>query len=538
MKSKLILLFSILLVCGNVSGAKFLPDDPLWRDPDCQPVETLEEVEFSKTYNLLVNTFGEPGDKEPRQASNINTLGEVPDSSWFTNRIGVKEMSIEELTKGPNTDAGPDPSQPWTIVSAKFEGVTPGYVIEDNKGDHYFIKFDAKGYPQMATSAEVVSTKFFHAFGYHVPQNFLVTIDTKKLNIAPTAMMVVDKIRKKRMKEKDVNQIYKRIVRTKDGLAQAVASRVIAGDVIGTFLFNGTRTDDPNDVFAHEDRRELRGLRVFAAWLNHDELQTFNTLDTIQEKEGASCVQHYFIDFNSTFGSGGIKAQDKKAGNEYYFEWDPTKKAAYTLGLWDRPWRNIDYPEHKSVGRFEADYFQPEKWKPVYPNMAFTKMQNEDAFWATKIIMQFTDDRVRSLVKEGKYEDPEAEEYLVRTLITRRDKIVRYYFDQLNPLDNFQVSADNQLTFKNLGIDVGLAPSASYKYQWFRFDNEKSTTEPIAGAGETTSPAIPVPPDAANYLKVRIETVSAAHPNWQKSVDVYLRSDGTTRTVVGIERTN
>ena len=27
----------------------------------------------------------------------------------------------------------------------------------------------------MASGAEVISTKFFHAFGYHVPENYLAT---------------------------------------------------------------------------------------------------------------------------------------------------------------------------------------------------------------------------------------------------------------------------------------------------------------------------------------------------------------------------
>ena len=533
--------FLVILLCSaitaNLWAGKFFPDDPISQDQDCLPVGTLEEVEFSKMFNLLVNTFGNPGNEEPTRAANINTLGEVPDSSWFTNRVGTKELSTEELVRGANTDAGPDPSQPWTIISAKFEGVTPGYVIEDNKGDRYFIKFDPKGYPQMSTSAEVVSTKFYHAFGYHVPENYLVTIDTKKLSVAPTAMMVVDKIRKKRMRQKDVEQIYKRIAWSGDGLAQAVASRVIPGDILGTFLFNGTRTDDPNDVFPHEDRRELRGLRVFAAWLNHDEIQTFNTLDAVQEKQAGSCVQHYFIDFNSTFGSAAIQPQDRKAGNEYYFEAGPVRKSAYTLGIWDRSWRYVDYPEHPSIGRFEADYFQPEKWKPVYPNTAFRKMQNEDAFWATKIVMQFTDEMVRALVKEGKYIDKNAEEYLIQTLIKRRDKIIRHYLGLVNPLDRFQVNEQNQLTFHNLGVQARLAPNASYKYQWFRFDNETSTTRAIASAGQSNDSALSIPQDDAQYLMVKIETIADGQPNWQKTVDVYLRQDGS-RKIVGIERQN
>ena len=536
MKQTIVLVLCVVFAFTiPVSAAKFLPDDPLFNDSDCNPVNRLEEVEFSKIFNLMVNTFGHPGNEERKRAVNINTLGEVPDSSWFTNRMGRAPMSTEELVRGPNTGTGPDPAQIWTIISAKFEGVTPGFVVQDNRGDRYFIKFDPKGYPQMSTSAEIVSTKFFHAIGYNVPENYLTHVDRSKLTISPTAMMIVDKIRKRKMKQGDVDHIYKRIASLPDGRVQAVASRVIPGDILGTFLFNGTRSDDVNDIFPHEDRRELRGLRVFAAWLNHDELQTFNTLDSYIPQNGSSCIKHFLIDFNSTFGSANIKPQDKKSGNEYYFESGPVFKSAYTLGLWDRPWRSVKYPKYASIGRFESDYFEPEKWKPIYPNAAFNKMENEDSFWATKIIMQFTDERVRALVDSGEYEDQEAKEYLIQTLIARRDKIIRHYLDQLNPLDSFAVSEARELTYKNLGIEAGLASTASYRYQWFRFHNEQMTTEPLASATTSSNtPAITIPSDNSEYLVVRINTSSEGHPNWEKSVDVYLRNG----SVVGIEREN
>ena len=533
MKRFILLILIMVSFKYELHAQKFYPDDPLRKDQDCQQIPSPAEVEFSRTYNLMKNTFGTPGDPEERRAANVNTLGEVPDSTWFTNRIGRDAMTEEELLRGPNQESGPDPVQPWTIISAKFAGVTPGFVIEDNKGDRYFIKFDTKGYSQMSTSAEVISTKFFHAIGYNVPENYLTHVDREKLAISPNAMMIVDKTRKRKMTEQDIDQIYKRIAQSEGGRAQAVASRVVSGDVIGTFLFNGTRTDDANDIFPHEDRRELRGLRVFAAWLNHDEIQTFNTLDTYR----SGCITHYLIDFNSTFGSANIKPNDPKSGNQYYYESHPVFKNAYTIGLWVPSWQHVQYPRYSSIGRFEADYFQPQDWKPQYPNSAFNKMRNEDAFWATKIIMQFTDDKIRKIVSTGQYEDKQAEEYLIQTLIKRRDKIIHYYLDQLNPLDGFEMNDRLELTFRNLGLNAGLASNASYQYEWFRFNNPSGSTEKISGPSSSDTSSLRIPDDHAEYLLARIRTNSEAHVNWQKTVDVYIRNDAT-KTVIGIDREN
>ena len=59
------------------------------------------------------------------------------------------------------------------------------------------------------------------------------------------------------------------------------------------------RRDDPNDIFAHEDRRELRGLRVFCAWLNHDDSRGINSLDMLETADGRGWVKHYMFDFGS-----------------------------------------------------------------------------------------------------------------------------------------------------------------------------------------------------------------------------------------------
>ena len=97
---------------------------------------------------------------------------------------------------------------------------------------------------------------------------------------------------------------------------RALASKALDGVSVGPFRYHGTRPDDANDIFAHEHRRELRGLSVFAAWLNHNDSRAGNTLDTLVRERGRTIVRHHLLDFGSAFGSGSTRAGSPRAGNE------------------------------------------------------------------------------------------------------------------------------------------------------------------------------------------------------------------------------
>jgi hypothetical protein len=518
----------LALFATPVLAAKFYPDDPVLKDNDQKPAPAPSPIKASYVYDLIKNTRHK--DKVPLStAVNINTLGEVPDSSWFTNRIGIRDLSKDELLRGPNQLNGPEKGT-WTIIEAKSQGVSPGFTIRDSKGEIYFIKFDPKNSPQLATSAEVVATKFFHTFGYNVPENYIALMHVDQLKIGSEAIITDENGQKRPMRKSDIKVILSKVPML-DGAVQVVASRKISGELLGPFKYRGTRSDDANDIFAHEDRRELRGMRIFAAWLNHDEPTAINTLDSYQGQSGQGFVKHYLIDFGSAFGSDSVRPNDRRSGNEYEIEWGPILKSAFTLGFMDRDWRTIHYPEYPSVERFESQYFQPEKWKPDYPNPAFNRMLPDDAYWATKIVMRFTDDIVTSIVNAGQYENPGAEDYVIRTLIERRNKIVNYYLSLLPPLDNFRWNADN-LQFKNLGSNIGTV--TGYRYQWFRLNNGSEKLEPVGEPATVTNPLIPVTLIDGDYLMTRIEPVGSSIPGWNKKVDVYLRR--SDKIVVGIER--
>jgi len=530
-----------VLLCSQ-DGPRFRPDDPLKCDPDQLPIPKPEALERSDIYDFLEGTFlayPEEGEIVP-PAQNINTLGEVPDSSWFTNRMGSRTMSLEELARGPNRREGSGTNPPFTIIGVKTKGITPGFTIRDGAGDIFFVKFDPPAYPQLATSTEVIATKFFFAFGYNVPENYLAFIRRDDLEISPDAQLTDEEGKKRPISSSDIDRIFRRVYQLPDGTTPAVVSLLIPGEPIGPFKYFGTRPDDPNDIIPHENRRELRGMRVFSAWTNHDDSRSINTLDFYQGDPGKGFVKHYLIDFGSCFGSGSIKPQTRRAGYEYIIEWGPILKAALTFGIWDRPWRKVKYPDYPQIGRFEGDYFQPYLWKPEYPNPAFVRMQPQDAFWAVRIVAEFTDEIVAAIVKTGEITDPEAENYLIETLIKRRDKIISYYLPRICSLDRFTVTkrtaGDAELSFRDLGKMHGVYSAPSYHYRWFTYDNLTGKTAEIGIESTSTEAKWEIPQSLDAFLMVRIEVEFPGYLAGEHGVDVYLQNRAGQVSVVGIDR--
>jgi hypothetical protein len=523
------------------SSPKFYRDDPLLEDPETQDASRVAPWNVNGAYDLIENSFLDPGDGRNVRALNVNTLDEVPDSSWFTNRIGVHVLTADEVETGPIAGTGPAPGA-WTIVSGKNEGITPGFTIEDPRGDVYFIKFDPPANPEMATGAEVISTQFLHALGYHVPENYIAALRPADLRIGAAATIQGRDGRERPFVSSDVDAVLARSARQDDGRYRVVASKALPGTPLGPFRYHGTRPDDPNDIYRHEHRRELRGLRVFAAWLNHDETRSINTLDTLVAQNGRRVVRHHLIDFGSTLGSGSTVAQKPRAGNEYIWEARPTFITMLTFGLYVRPWIKVKYPELPAVGHFEAAYFRPERWKPEYPNPAFDNMRADDAFWAARRLASFDDDLIRAAVKSARFSDPEADAYLAQTLITRRQKILRHWLNGVLPVADFRLSPEGQLTFSNLAVDVEAAPAADdYRVRWYALDNHTGRTTAFGAESsvkelraDAPRALLAHPPD---YVAVELRGIHARHTAWASPVKVYFRRRPQHQwQLVGVER--
>lgn len=525
------------------AAPRFFTDDPLWTEPSSQDAAGVKPWSIDLVVDLTYNQFGHPGDPTPNvRARNLNSVDEVPDGAWFTNRAGLKPLTPEEVFTGPDTSSGPAPGQ-WTVTSAKSDGITPGFTIKDSTGQRWFIKFDPPGYRAMATGTEVTVTKLFWALGYHVPQNHIAALRRDQLVIDKDAGFTPPGRKKRPMRLSDVDDLLSRADRDRDGSFRVVASRSLEGQVLGGFRFYGTRPDDPNDTVPHEHRRELRGYGVFAAWFNHVDAKAINTMDTLVKQDGRTIVRHNLLDFGSTLGSGGVGPREDWEGYEYLVQPKDVGKQMVSLGFAVPKWRTVDFYRNRAIGSLPKDNtkWHPEMWRPRVPNAAFLRARADDNFWAATKAAGVTDDMIRAAVRAGQFGDEEAEHFLTKAIIERRDAVVRAYLTAINPVSNPALSRDGRLTFSNAAVDARVAKAPTqYKMKWAIFDNATGSTTRDLGETTSTEPSVEAPQglprDAGQFVKVQISATGGAHPSWERPVDAWFTRTSSGWTLVGFER--
>jgi hypothetical protein len=534
---------AVLLLAGATprgASPRFYSDDPLAREPETQDAAHVADRDVPLIQDLLLNLFARPGDHRQRVAGDINTADEVPDSSWFTNRIYARPVSVEEIARGPNASGGPSPGR-LTVVAAKVSGITPGFTVQDVQGVQWFVQFDAHGYPRAATSAVAVACRLFWALGYNQVESYLTVIDPDQLDIDPNATVRPRPGLTRPLRRSDVEAVLRRADRGADGGYRAIAGRAVPGRPVGPFQYYGTRPDDPNDLVPHEHRRSLRALKVFGAWTNLVDMKAGNTLDTVVAGAEGPRVVHYLQDVGSTFGTSALGPRDWDEGYENLFEATPLLRRLYSVGFYLRPWQTVPYRERPELGRFEGAEFDPLAWRPRVPTAALDHARDDDTFWAALRVTAFSEAQIRAAVHAGEYTDPVAERLLGDVLVQRRDAIGRAYLARLAPLTGFALGPDG-LSFDNVAERVvGLPPpDGGYTATWSAYDNATGAERPL---GATTAPGtsrvVPLPAgvDAGvSILKVTLAAADARHPAWARGVDVYFRRQADQLHLIGVER--
>lgn len=505
---------------------KFYDDDPLERTPPPRHVKDVRFRPLNEVVDAVEQTLGRSPDPF-RKARNVNTVDEVPDSEWFVNRHATRRLTPQQLSAGAGLDAAPSETGSWEVTGWK-EGKTPGFQFRDESGRTYYLKLDPPMYPELASSAEVLGSVFFHDMGYHVPQNYIVRFRPDQLRIGKGTTMPWGTGRTRPVTRVDVLTLLRNQPRDSQGRIRAAASLNLEGVPKGPFRYHGTRQDDPNDIVAHEHRRELRGLLIPASWLNHTDVNALNTLDMLVQEGGRRFLRHHLVDFGSILGSDNVAPKTPRSGFENLVERRPTLIQIFSLGAVIPDWARARYPDLPSVGRFEADFFEPERWSPRYPVPAFAAGRADDWYWGLKLVLAFTEDDIREVVRRAEYTNPAATEWVVQTLVKRREKLARHYLGQVLSLDEFAIS-ENRLSFRDTAAHYGFPRERSLSYQWSRFDNDSERNTAVPGSGPELPPVLRDLP-TGSYISVLVKEGTG------KEVTAYFRRRANGWHWVGLER--
>ena len=525
------------------AALKFFPDDPILRDDDTAlDASSIKERELSESYDFLLQTFATPADHTPMRAVNVNTLDEVPDSTWFSNRIGVRDLPISEIARGPNKFERLD-AQDWVVVRGKSPGGFQAGFRAVHAGDPdqvYQLEIDPVDHPQLATGAEVIGTLIYHALGYFVEDVYAIRVDPARIKISDKAT-IRDASGVRRFNERDLEAILRQSARDREGRVYMSATRFVEGQALGNFEYHGTRRDDPNDIHLHEHRRELRANRVFCAWLAHDDSRAINTLNLLVTANGRKHVRHYMYDFGAILGSATRFAEPATSNHETYLDKDASFRALASLGFAVPRYLRVPRADGPpSAGAFDSTSFDPVQWKPNYPNPAFSNMRADDAFWGARLVARFSDDAIRAIVDQVKFDDPRAGEHITRVLIERRDAIARVWLNGVNPVVDPRLAADGTLTFANAAVAAGAAtPGRGYTVSWSRFDNGSGKAEAMGAEMQVTEGRATAPSGllaGAEFVMATIRGEHPDHPGWRQPVQVYFRRAAAGWETVGIIR--
>jgi hypothetical protein len=496
---RVVLIAACAALVGCGSTRRFPLRDVVWQDGDTRPVSVKCEKRPSEkepdhvacapdpyvsplAWDAADNSLFRPLSRvfavdPPNEAPNVNAFDEVPDSAWFTNRLGKSKPPPEELVRGAcgvDDILDPDSAEPgdYVIDQGKPNGASPGFRVKLGK-KKYMFKTDFAKEPERPSAAAVIGTVIYHNVGFNTSCEQVQYVDTKLLKLKPGLKVTANDGVTRPFDEKALEKLLHDAVKKEDGRVRFQASAWLPGYLLGPFKYERTRSDDPNDVIPHEDRRDLRGGRLVAAWLHHFDAREQNSMDSwisVDKKTPDSSpghVRHYYLDTSDSLGSewewDGVS---RRMGDSYLLDFGDIGTDFITFGLIERPWeRKKRTPGMEMFGYFHWNEFDPERWRNEYPNPAFGRATERDNAWMARILSRFDRPDIRAIVELGKFSKPEATEYMTEVLEQRLRKILERYLLRLSPVADLKMEGGDVLCATDLARRRLVRPEGEFRYE-------------------------------------------------------------------------
>jgi hypothetical protein len=445
---KILLALSIaLLSCSGYRPARFAERPPVLDAGDDQPIApprwrwVPEPVYLSEVY--LHRPLRETLDLSPYpDAGDVNSFDDVARSSWFAPR----RLDIGAMARGPDTSGLPRP--PFTVLPDNPMGfASGGFSIADSRGQRYEIIVDPPDRPEMRTAAAAIAARLVWALGFHTPPVFIGKVTEQDFWRSEGST-------------RDVPAILKSGPPPVDGYYRVAALAWPTGLLLGRTGESGVRSDDPNDLVAHEDRRSLRALTVVAAWLQLEGFGPAKTLDRYVGAPSEGHVLHYAVGLDDTLGAGQVvRVTDPPPG----VGGGSSLVRLLTLGLAPNPAPPPTQIAMPSIGKLDDD-LDPKAYHPPMPWEPALRLLSPDGYWAAKRIAAISSAQIALAIDAGQLSDPRARRALQSALERRRARIVSYWMSRVVPLEPVALTG-TRLLLRDEAVANGVAPSNFADYQ-------------------------------------------------------------------------
>lgn len=469
------LFFSMLAFWAGLAGA--CSRRPL-KYRDASPVFHLMQVELRKqpyrrdpqpTATRLKRGFVEPVTTflslaSSVEARNTNSVDLTPDSSWFSNTKALKATKrfyLGQPVEGAQTDAkiggpmfaargglGPSLLGAWTVFAAGRWKGGPWLAIRDTRKRAFLLQFDHPEWPGLQTSSTLVAGDLLRRVGYNVPRRYMVFFMRKRLRLAsrgrvpfssskaPLKILWWSSRQKpmKTLRREELGRLLRRVHREADGSMRALATALPPLKryrYIGPFSLWGRRRDDPNDRFPHQDLRELRGLKLFAAWLGLRGLDERSGADFYDTKERV--VTHFLWNLGGALGAGPQGAP--KTVVDAYGEEDLEPKVRAAA----QEMRKKDPARLPELGYLPVRGFHVMDWAPATRHPAFARATHRDRFWAGRILAGLRPEEVKAAIA-GAFLSTKAARMLWAKIWLRRRRALSHGLTGSLPLVRFRAA--------------------------------------------------------------------------------------------------
>lgn len=552
----LALVVLVVSLSGCAGGLRRFPlRSPVWVDRDDRAFAPAPESWYSPFFwdGVDNSSFRPLSDalavELDREAVNVNALDEVPASSWYENRLARNALTPEAVAAGACGDEDPetpgiddDVHPPFTITRGKPDGSTPGFFVRDALGRVYLMKPDGETQPERSSAADAIGSAVFHAAGYFTPCNRVVYVARTDLVLDPEAILRRTDGTERPLTDEDVDEMLSHALTDETGRIRAGLSRFVDGEPISPWTYEGTWDDDPNDVVPHEHRRDVRAMFVLSAWLAHIDSRQENTMASfVADESGAGYVRHYMIDFSDTLG---ILYDDdgmaRRFGHAGYVDFQAMAEDFFTLGLLDRPWMHAELGAAGStLGYFDLERFQPEHFRPGYPNPAYERMTEHDAAWMTRILARIRPEHVEALVARGRFSRAIVRSELLRILLGRRERILERWLTRLSPLTDPIVGRGGRtVCLEDRAVTSGFRDERTRDYEASGWTLDPMRALDVELTPEASGVCVTVPMTTSRSVRYLVVDVVASTELAERTgpLRLHLYDLGSELRVVGLER--